>query len=143
MGEGDSMNDYKKPLPVIQPWTEAFWEATKQHKLLIQKCMDCEAKIFYPRKFCPECWSSDLGWTEASGKAKVFSYSITITGVEEKFADDVPFVLAWVDLEEDVRMLTNIVGCEPEEVKIGMDVEVVFEDVTPEISLPKFKPSSK
>ena len=88
MGEGDSMNDYKKPLPVIQPWTEAFWEATKQHKLLIQKCMDCEAKIFYPRKFCPECWSSSLSWSEAGGRAKVFSYTVTMAGVEEKFTDD-------------------------------------------------------
>ena len=97
---------------------------------------------FYPRKFCPECWSSDLGWYQASGKGKVFSYTVTMLGVEEKFADDLPFVLAWVDLEEGVRMLTNIVGCDPEEVSIGMDVEVAFEDVTPAISLPKFKPLS-
>jgi len=136
------MSEYRKPLPVVQPWSEAFWEAAKEHRLLIQECKDCGVKIFYPRKFCPECWSSNLGWSEASGKGKVFSYTVTMTGVEEKFADDLPFVLAWVDLEEGVRMLTNIVGSEPDEVSIGMDVEVVFEDVTSEISLPKFKPLS-
>ena len=82
-----------------------------------------------------------MNWTEASGKAKVFSFTVTYTGVESKFAPDLPYVLAWVDLEEEgVRMLTNIVGCDPEEVKIGMDVEVIFEDVSPEISLPKFRP---
>jgi len=134
------MSEYKKPLPVIRPWSKSFWEAAKQHKLVIQTCDDCGTKIFYPRKFCPDCWSSNLGWVEASGKAKVFSYTITMTGVEENFADDLPFVLAWVDLEEGVRMLTNIVGCEPGEVSIGMDVEVVFEDAAPEISIPKFQP---
>ena len=134
------MSEYKKPLPVIQPWSAGFWEAAKQHQLVVQTCDDCQAKIFYPRKFCPECWSSNLGWSAASGKATVFSFSITMLGIEEKFADDLPLVLAWVDLEEGVRMLTNIINCEPNAVTIGMDVEVVFEDVSPEISLPKFQP---
>ncbi len=135
------MSEYIKPLPVIQPWTEEFWKAAKEHKLLVQRCEACDINIFYPRKFCPECWSGDLNWTEASGRAKVFSFTVTYTGVESKFAPDLPYVLAWVDLEEEgVRMLTNIVGCDPEEVQIGMDVEVIFEDISPEISLPKFRP---
>jgi uncharacterized OB-fold protein len=142
MGEGDTMSEYKKPLPVIQPWSQGFWDAAKEHRLVVQECKDCGVKIFYPRKVCPECWSADLGWYQTSGKGNVFSYTITIMGVEEKFADDLPYVLAWVDLEEGIRMLTNIVGCDPEEVNIGMDVEVVFEDVTPEISIPKFRPVS-
>jgi uncharacterized OB-fold protein len=143
MGERDTMSDYKKPLPEIQPWSKAFWEGTKQHKLLIQECKDCGVKIFYPRKFCPECWSANLTWAEASGKGKVFSYSVTTAGVEERFADDLPFVLALVDLEEGVRMMTNIVNCKLEEVKIGMDVKVVFEDVTDDITLPKWKPAKQ
>ena len=135
------MSDYKKPLPVIQPWTEEFWTAAKEHKLLVQRCEECDINIFYPRKFCPECWSADLSWKEASGKATIYSFTVTYTGVESHFAPDLPYMLAWVDLEEEgVRMLTNIVGCDPEDVKIGMDVEVVFEDVTEEISLPKFRP---
>jgi uncharacterized OB-fold protein len=143
MGEGATMSEYKKPLPEMQPWSVKFWEGTKQHKLLIQECKDCGIKIFYPRKFCPECWSSDLSWSEASGKGKVFSYSVTMAGVEDKFAGDLPFVLALVDLNEGVRMMTNIVNCRPDEVSIGMDVEVVFEDVTEEITLPKWKPTRK
>ncbi|MBN1547928.1 MAG: Zn-ribbon domain-containing OB-fold protein [Syntrophaceae bacterium] len=137
------MSEYKKPLPEIQPWSEAFWKGTKQHKLLIQECKHCGAKIFYPRKYCPECWSSELFWSEASGKGKIFSYSTTMAGVEEKFTEDLPFVLALVDLEEGVRMMGNVVNCRPEEVSIGMDVEVFFDDVTEEITLPKWKPAGK
>jgi uncharacterized protein len=135
------MSQYQKPLPEIQPWSKPFWEGTKAHKLLIQECKECGQKIFYPRKFCPECWSADLTWSEASGRAKIFSCSTTLAGVEERFEADLPFVLALVDLEEGIRMMTNIVNCNPEEVRIGMDVEVVFEDVTDEITLPKWKPA--
>ncbi len=137
------MSEYKKPLPVIQPWSKEFWKGSKQHKLLIQECNDCGIKIFYPRLHCPDCWSSNLGWSQACGRAKVYSYTITLAGVEEKFAEDLPYVLAMVDLEEGIRMLTRIVECKPEEVKIGMDVEVTFEDVTEDISLPLFRPSAK
>jgi enoyl-CoA hydratase/carnithine racemase/uncharacterized OB-fold protein len=140
MGEGIVMSGYKKPLPAVQPWTEEFWKATKQHKLLIQECSDCREKIFYPRKYCPECWSSNLGWSEASGKAKVFSHTVTMDMVEPKFMGDLPYVLAMVDLEEGVRMMTRIVDCDPEDVHIDMDVEVVFEDITDEFALPMFRP---
>lgn len=134
------MSEYKKPLPEVQPWSEDFWKATKQHKLLIQECKECKTKIFYPRKFCPECWSSDLSWSEASGKGKIFTFSITMAGVEKKFADDLPYVLALVDLEEGIRMMTNIVECKPEDVQIGMDVEVVFDDINEDFALPKWRP---
>ena len=137
------MSEYKKPLPVVQPWSKPFWEAAKRHKLMIQTCNDCGLKIFYPRKYCPDCWSANLGWFEASGRGKVFSYSITMAGVEERFAEDLPFVLALVDLEEGIRMMTNIVECKPDEVSIGMDVKVTFRDVTDEFSLPMFKLNPK
>ncbi len=134
------MSEYKKPIPVIQPWTSEFWRATKQHKLLIQKCNDCGIDIFYPRKYCPECWSSNLGWSEASGKAKVYTYTIMMDMVEPKFMPDLPYVLAMVDLEEGIRMTTRIVDCDPQDVAIGMDVEVVFEDISEDCALPMFRP---
>jgi uncharacterized OB-fold protein len=132
--------DYQKPIPVMQPWTEEFWKATKEHRLLIQVCKDCDSKIFYPRKFCPECWSGNLGWVEASGKAKVYSFTITRDMVEPKFMPDLPYVLAMVDLDEGIRMMTRIVECAPEDVKLDMDVEVVFEDISDECALPMFRP---
>ena len=134
---------YEKPIPEVQPWTVEFWKGTKQGKLLIQECNECKSKIFYPRKHCPECWSSDLGWSEASGKAKVYTYTVTMDMVEPKFMADLPYVLAMVDLEEGIRMMTRIVDCVPEEVKIGMDVEVTFEDITDQHALPMFRPIGK
>ena len=132
--------EYIKPIPVVQPWTQEFWRATKNHELLIQKCLSCESLIFYPRKYCPECWSKDLGWQKASGRAKVFTFSIMRDMVEPKFMADLPYVLAMVDLEEGIRMMTRIVQCDPEIVEIGLDVEVVFEDITGQHALPLFRP---
>jgi len=133
-------NEYKKPIPVMQPWTKEFWKGTKRSQLLIQECGDCQSKIFYPRQYCPECWSGNLNWSQASGKATVYSLTTTQDMVEPKFWADLPYVLALVDLEEGIRMMTRIVDCDPETVKIGMDVEVVFEDITDECALPMFRP---
>jgi uncharacterized OB-fold protein len=133
------MTEYKKPLPIPRPWSKPFWEASKKHKYLIQTCNDCNAKIFYPRRSCPECWSSNLGWTEAKGTGKVYTYTITYAGAEEKFSEDYPYVLALIDLDEGIRVMSNIVDCNPEDVKIGMDVEVVFRDINEDFALPLFK----
>ena len=94
--------DMKKPVPVTQPWSEKFWEGTREGKLLIQTCNDCGSRIFYPRKYCPECWSGNLGWIEASGKAKIETFSTAYTGVEPKFMDELPYTIAYVDLTEGV-----------------------------------------
>jgi uncharacterized OB-fold protein len=134
------MTAYIKPLPVAKPWSKKFWEAARQHKLIMQKCNDCGKLIFYPRKVCPECWSDNVGWIDVSGKAKVLMMTTTIAGVEQAFAPDLPYVLAVVELEEGVHMITNIVDCKPEDVKIGTALEVVFRDCTDEISLPVFRP---
>jgi uncharacterized OB-fold protein len=136
------MSDYKKPLPQIEPYTQAFWDGAKDGKLLVQTCMACDARIFFPRKQCPECWSTDLDWIEASGKGEIYAYSVTYEGVEAVFKEDLPIVLAWVDLPEGIRMQTNIVNCDPDTVEIGQQVEVVFESVTDDISLPYFQPST-
>lgn len=134
------MSDYQKPLPEIQPFTQAFWDGTKDRKLLVQHCNACDSNIFYPRRDCPECWSGDLGWIESSGRATVYAFSVTLEGVEKMFVEDLPIILAWVDLPEGIRMQTNLVDCDPAEVEIGMEVEVVFRDVTDDITLPYFTP---
>ena len=136
------MSDYKKPLPQIQPFTQAYWEGTRNNKLLVQTCKDCDARIFFPRRQCPECWSTNLGWSEASGKGEIYAFSVTYEGVESVFADDLPIVLAWVDLPEGIRMQSNIIDCDPEAIEIGQEVEVVFRKVTDEITLPYFRPVS-
>lgn len=134
------MSEWKRPLPEVQEFSRAFWKGCREHKLLVQHCADCDAMIFYPRRDCPECWSQDLDWKESSGRATLYSYSITYEGVEEMFADDLPIILAWIDLPEGIRMTTNIIECEPEDVKIGMELEVVYVKATDEFTLPFFKP---
>ena len=134
------MSDYKKPLPEIQPFSQAFWDGTKARKLLIQYCDDCDANIFYPRRDCPHCWRQNLAWIEAKGIGEVFSFTVTYEGVEAMFEDDLPIILAWIDLPEGIRMNTNLLECEAEQVYIGMPVEVIFRDVTDEITLPFFRP---
>ncbi len=124
----------------MQPWTKDFWKATKQEKLMIQHCNECNANIFFPKKVCPECWSESLTWIESSGKAKVYTFTVMMDMVEPKFMSDLPYVLAMVDLDEGIRMTTRIVNCDPGEVVIGLDVEVVFEEVSLEWSLPMFQP---
>jgi uncharacterized OB-fold protein len=120
--------DTTKPLPETQPWSERFWAGTREGRLLIQTCKDCKSKIFYPRKRCPECWSGNLDWVQASGKARVFTFSTAYSMVEPKFMDELPYTLAYVDLEEGVRMMTRIVGCAPEDVHFDMEVEVTFHE---------------
>lgn len=136
-------SEYPKPIPTVQPWTEEFWRATKKHKLLIQECQTCSSLIFYPRKYCPQCWSADLGWREASGKAKVYTFAVMRDQVEPKFMPDLPYVLAMVDLDEGIRMMTRIVECDPAVVEIGLDVDVTFQDITDQHALPLFRPSDE
>ena len=137
------MAQNQKPIPVIQPWTREFWKATKKGDLLIQQCQDCNSNIFFPKKVCPECWSANLDWRVASGKAKVYTFTVMRDMVEPKFMGDLPYVIAMVELDEGIRMTTRIVNCNPDDVEIGMNVEVVFEEVSPECSLPMFQPAEE
>ena len=128
-----------KPIPLTQPWSEAFWEGTKNKKLLIQHCKDCDSNIFYPRKFCPECWSANLDWIEASGKGTVYAFSTAYDMVEPRFWEDIPYTFAYVELDEGIRMATRIVECDPEAISIGKAVEVVFHKLNDDFYLPFFK----
>ena len=98
--------------------------------------------FFYPRALSPgEDMSEDIEWVKASGKAKVWTYAIHHMGPTKAYKNDPPYVVALVETSEGVKMMTNIVDCAPKDVFIGMDVEVVFDDVTDQVTLPKFKPA--
>lgn len=129
-----------KPVPPMDPWTEPYWAAAREGRLLIQRCQSCDRNIFYPRISCPFCFSGELEWVEASGRGTVYSFSVVKNNSPSAFMADMPFVIAIVRLEEGVRMMTNIVGCDPEAVRCDMPVQVVFEKLTDEVTLPKFKP---
>jgi len=128
-----------KPLPQPTPVSEPFWRAAREHELRVQRCNDCNAYIFYPRSACTECASLALDWVRLSGRGIVYSYTIASVPPHPGF-DEIPFVIALIELEEGIRIASNIVECEPAGVQIGMPVEVVFEDITSNMTLIKFKP---
>ncbi len=131
---------YRKPLPRIDEESRGWWEALARHELYFQRCRDCGTKRLYPRALCPSCLSSATEWVRASGRGTVYSFTVTHQNQAPGFRDELPYVLAIVELEEGVRLMTNVVGAAPDAVRIGMPVQVVFDDVTPEITLPKFGP---
>jgi hypothetical protein len=135
--------EYRKPLPHLTTTNRPFWEAAHQHKLTVQRCRDCGEHIFFPRPLCPQCYSSNIEWAEVSGRGKVYSFTIVRRPTVRGFDQDAPYIYAVVELEEGPRMVTNIVGCLLDEVRVGMPVEAAYEDVTPEISLVKFRPIAK
>jgi uncharacterized protein len=134
------MREIMRPLPFIYEENKPFWEGVKRHELLIQRCKECGAFQFYPRAACMHCLSDNIEWVRASGKGKVYSFTIAHRPGNPAFADRVPYNIAIIELDEGVRLPSSITGCENEDIKCDMPVEVVFEDITPEVSLPYFKP---
>lgn len=129
-----------RPLPKPTPTTAPFWDAARQHRLVMPKGRGGEL-FFYPRAVDPVTLSDDLEWVEVSGKGTVYSFTIDRRGTHPAFAAEVPYVIAIVELAEGPRMTTNIVGCGVDEVYIGMAVEAAFEDIDAEITLVKFRPA--
>ncbi|TMA34625.1 MAG: Zn-ribbon domain-containing OB-fold protein [Deltaproteobacteria bacterium] len=132
---------YKKPLPRVDEESRGYWEALARHELYFQRCRDCGTARSYPRAVCPSCLSSATEWVRASGRGTVYTFTVTQQNQTAGFRDELPYVLAMVELEEGPRLVTNLVGCAPDDVRTGMPVEVAFEDVTGEIALPKFRPA--
>jgi len=119
--------------------TEPFWSATAEGRLLLQRCDACRTIIWYPRGFCPDCGSRSTSWEPASGNGTVHSFTITRRG-QGHWRDAGPYVLAYVELDEGPRMMTNIVECPVDDVHIGQRVTVVFHDTGEGTSLPRFRP---
>ena len=134
--------NYTKPLPNPSPEAQRYWEGTKKHELWLPYCRPCAAAYWYPRDFCPRCGSRDVEWRRASGRGTVYTFAIQYRAWHPGWNDDVPYVTALIDLEEGPRIYSNIIGVEadPKNLRCEMPVEVVFEDVSDEITLPKFRP---
>jgi uncharacterized OB-fold protein len=133
------MITYEGPLPRPDKDSQAYWDAARRHELVLQRCSECNRFRFYPRSICPYCLSDQFEWRRASGRGAIYSFTIIHRPPVPAFRDRVPYVLALIDLEEGVRMMSNVVDCDPHSVEIGMAVEVIFEDITEEITLPKFR----
>lgn len=128
-------------LPDPDPDTRPYWDAATGGRLLLRRCLDCGEHHFYPRPFCPHCWSEDVEWVEASGRATVYTYSVVRRNDLPPWTDRVPYIPAVVDLAEGPRMTTNVVGCDPDDVAIDMDLVVEFRDEDEGVSVPVFRPA--
>jgi uncharacterized protein len=128
---------YDRPLPVIDDDSRPYWDAAREHRLLIQRCDGCGRAVFYPRSVCPYCGSAALTWFAAAGTGTVHSYTVAHRPAGPAFADAVPLVVALIDLDEGARMLSNV-RADPGAMTVGARVRVWYDDVTPEVTLPKF-----
>ena len=133
------MSPYEKPLPRVTADNRPFWEAARRHQLALQRCVDCGRLRYPPAPVCPECLSERLEWTPVSGRGTVSTFVVLHQRYFPSFADAIPYNVIQVRLDEGPRLTANLVDIPNGEIRIGMRVEVVFDDVTPEVSLPRFR----
>jgi len=135
------MSEPSRPLPPREePDTAEFWRRTAEGLLSYQQCEDCDTVVFYPRAHCTACGSANLAWHDASGRGQIYSFSIVRQSYHPFFRSRVPYAVAWIDLEEGPRLLSNVIGVDdPAVLEIGQAVVVDWEDHG-EIRIPLFRP---
>ncbi len=130
-----------KPIPRPAPESVPYWEAAKQHRLELPKCDACGKFWHPPTQTCPHCLSPNFTFTQVSGRGKVFSFVTFHRLYHPAFESELPYVVALVELEEGPRLISNIVGIAAPDVRCEMPVKVVFDDVAPDVAVPKFTPA--
>jgi uncharacterized protein len=130
---------YKRPLPRRRGMAGEFYDYCKKHKLRFQRCTNCGTWRHVPRDMCAKCGSFAWEWAKSSGKGKLFSWTTAVQPMLPQFADLVPYSPVVIEMDEGVRLVTWLTDVPPEELRLGLPVEVVFDDVTPEVTLPKFR----
>ncbi|MCJ7673111.1 MAG: Zn-ribbon domain-containing OB-fold protein [Acidimicrobiia bacterium] len=128
-------------LPAPEPETRPVWDAAREERLLVKRCADCGEAHFYPRPFCPRCWSEDVTWEEASGDATLYTWSTVHVNDLPPFPERVPYVAAIVELAEGPRMMTNVVDCDDAQLEVGMALHVRYRELDDEFSIPVFAPA--
>lgn len=132
---------YKKPVPAITPELQPFFAAAKRRQLAVQRCRQCGTHRFPAREICSACLSRAADWVPVSGEGEVFSYNVMHQVYHPGFADEVPYAVVVVKLTEGAKMTSNLAGVPVRDIRIGMRVRVVFEDISDEVTLPKFVPA--
>jgi len=133
-------SEYKKPLPAIGSLNRPFWDATRANHLDLQFCLDCRRPRYPISHVCPNCLSEGYEWQAVSGKGCVLSTIVFHQVYNAAFATDVPYNVSLIQLEEGPRMFSNVVGVPPSDVKVGDQVMAVFDAVTNEVTIPRFRP---
>lgn len=127
--------------PDIDDFTRPYWEAAAAGELLVRRCAACRRPHHYPREFCPHCWSEDVHWERASGRATLYTWSVVHRNDLPPFAGRVPYTAALVELAEGVRMMSEVVECAPDRLAVGMELEVAFRAQGDGVTVPVFRPS--
>ena len=135
------MTEPTRPLPsTTDPDTAEFWRRTQDQVLAFQQCEDCQNVVFYPRRHCSSCGSRNLVWREASGRGHIYTFSVVRQSYHPFFRTQVPYAVAWIDLDEGPRLLSNVIGIEdPGALEVGQRVQVDWEQHDA-LSIPLFKP---
>ncbi len=133
------MSEVARPEPKPTEYSEGFWAGVRRGELVIQRCTNCERLRHYPQPMCPDCHSVDFDWAPVTGRGVIYSYTVAHRAFHPAWKDDVPYVLATIELEEGVRMLTDLIGIDPNTVKIGQQVEVYFEELPGQGMMPRFR----
>ncbi len=131
---------YEKPLPRVNSDNRPFWEGCREHELRFQQCKDCHHVRWPPSVLCPQCHGTEINWLTARGTGRVYTFTVYHQAFHPGFANELPYTVAVVAMDEGPHLLTNIVDCPPDKVECDMPVEVTWKDVNEEISLPKFRP---
>ena len=127
------------PLPRPTPLSAPHWEGCREGELRIQRCADCGAWVFIPQPACTSCFSDKLEWQTTSGRGTVYSYTVVHRPQRPSF--QCPYIVAIIETQEGFHMMSNLIGIEPEQVRIGMEVEVEYVEKSDTITLPYFKPA--
>jgi uncharacterized OB-fold protein len=128
-------------IPGMTELTAPFWQAARDGRLAVQECRSCGRLTHPPLPACPDCHSTGLGWREVSGTGTVYTYTVVRHPTHFAFADQIPYVIALVELAEGPRLITAITGCPPEQVRAGMPVRAVFREAADGVTLPYFEPA--
>ena len=131
-------DDPQIPLPIPTPTSAPHWEGARTGRLRVQRCRSCGEHIFIPQPTCTQCLSSELEWIDSSGLGTLYSYTVVHRPQQPAFRT--PYAVAIVEVEEGFFMLSNLVDCEEADIRIGMPLEVTFQAMSDEISLPYFRP---
>ena len=129
-----------KPVPVPDAISAPFFDGARDGKLMLQHCTACDGWSFPVRERCPHCFAAALQWRPASGRGTLYTFAIMHQVMNPGFASDVPYNVSQIDLAEGVRMVSNVIGIANDALRIGMPLEVVFDDVGDNVSIPKFRP---
>ena len=126
--------------PPVSDISAPFWEATKTQQFVLQHCSSCGKTVHYPRALCPHCHSDSLEFKPASGQGEIYAFSVMHRPGNPTMTERVPYVVALIELEEGVRMMSNVVGCEHDDIQVGMKVQVTWEELSDGRNLPLFEP---